>query len=98
MNLGPFYFQKRDLFILLAIGLLVWTIYFSISLPLFAPNKLLLLAVLFLLVKGALLPARDVAVFLVFLTSVFLTLFLPLFQVVLFLVFAFFLLKLLRAY
>lgn len=98
MYLGPFYFQKRDLFIILTVGLLWWVIHYSIPLPLFNPYNLLTLAILFLLVKASILPAHDVAVFLTFFTAILLTLFLPLFQVILFLTTAFFLQKLLRVY
>jgi len=98
MYLGPFYFQKRDLFIIIAVALLWWAIYSHMTIPLFNSYNLLTLAIIFLLVKASILPAHDVAVFITFFTAIILTLFMPLFQVVLFLACAFFLQKLLKVY
>lgn len=93
---GKFYFEKKDLFLILAV-LIIWaTIHFSYSFPLFDPQNLLILTVIFLLAKGLILPTHDTAVFTTFLTALFLTLFFPFFQVLIFLVFAFISLRLLK--
>lgn len=98
MYFGPFYFQKRDFYILIAIFLLAGVIFLSLPLPLFDRYHLLVLAILFLFVTAGLPPIHDVPVFLTFFTAVILTLFLPLFQVVLFLALTLLLLKTLKAY
>ena len=98
MYLGPFYFQKRDFFILLAVLLLAGSIYYSVPFPLFNPYHLLPLFVLFLFTKASILPAHDPAVFITFFTAIILTLFLPLFQIVLFLMTAFILQRVFRVY
>lgn len=92
--LGKFYFEKKDLFLILAILLLWGTIHFSYPLPLFDPQNLLILTVVFLLAKGLILPTHDTAVFTTFLVALLLTIFFPLFKVLLFLVGAFILLRL----
>lgn len=94
--LGKFYLEKKDLFLILVVLLLWGTIHFSYSLPLFDPQNLLVLTVIFLLAKGLVLPTHDPAVFTTFLAALFLTLFFPLFKVLIFLVFAFILLRLLK--
>lgn len=92
--LGKFYFEKKDFFLILAILSLLGTIHFSYPLPLFDSKNLLVLTILFLLAKGVVLPTHDTAVFTAFLVALFLTLFFPLFKVLIFLVFAFIFLRL----
>jgi len=94
--LGQFYIDKRDLFILLAIILLSLGYYLNFPLPYFSYQNLVLLTILFLLAKGFLLTTYDSAFFVTFLTACILTLFIPLFQVLLFLLLAFFFLRLLK--
>lgn len=57
--LGQFYFDKRDLFIILALMLLVGAWYFKLPLQFFSYADLFILILLFLLAKGILLPASD---------------------------------------
>lgn len=95
--LGKFYLEKKDLFLILAVLLLWGTIHFSYPLPLFDPQNLLVLTIIFLLAKGLVLPAHNTAVFTTFLTALLLTLFCPLFKVLVFLVLAFIFLRLLKA-
>lgn len=92
--IGPFYFDKRDLFLLFTVIIVLGTILLDYPLPLFKPYDLLILTILLLLTKGVVLPAYDSAVFVTFLTAIFLTLFFPFFKVLLFLVFAFIFLRL----
>ena len=94
--LGQFYFDKRDIFILLAIVLLLAGYQFGFPLPYFSYQNLLFLTLLFLLAKGFLLSTYDSALFITFFTACVLTLFLPLFQVLLFLLLAFFFLRLFK--
>ncbi|MBM3208888.1 hypothetical protein FJZ40_01150 [Candidatus Shapirobacteria bacterium] len=82
----------------MAAGLLFAAIRYDFSFPLFNPYDLLVLSVLFLFAKASILPAYDPIVFITFFAGLVLTLFLPLFQVILFLALAFILLKVLRVY
>jgi len=92
--IGQFYFEKRDLFLILAILILVGVLYSNYPIPFFDPKNLLVLTILFLFAKGLVLPTHDAAVFTTFLLALFLTLFFPLFKVLIFLVFAFIFLRL----
>ena len=94
--LGQFYVDKRDFFIVLAVVLLLLGFYFRFPLPYFSYQNLILLAILFLLAKGFLLSTYDSALFITFFTACVLTLFLPLFQVLLFLLPAFLFMRLLK--
>ena len=95
--LGKFYLEKKDFFLVLAVLLLWATIHFAYPLPLFDPQNLLILTIIFLIAKGLVLPTHNTVVFVTFLTALFLTLFLPIFQVIIFLVLAFIFLRLLKA-
>jgi len=94
--LGKFYFDKRDLFIILVIGLLLAGFQLGYPLPYFQYQNLIVLSLLFLLGKGFLLTTYDSILFVTFLTAITLTLFVPLFQVLLFLVLAFIFLRFLK--
>lgn len=94
--LGKFYFEKKDFFLILAAIFLWGAFYFSFPLPFFDPKDLLTLVILFFLAKGLILPSHDAVVFTTFLVALFLTLFFPLFKVLIFLVFSFVFLRLLR--
>ena len=94
--LGKLYFEKKDLFLILAVLLLAAAIRFGYPLPLFGPQNLLVLAIIFLIAKGLILPTHNPAVFSTFLLALFLTLFFPLFKVLIFLVFAFLFLRFLK--
>jgi len=94
--IGKFYFDKRDLFILVAIGLLLAGWRLGYPLPYFQYQNLIILAALFLLAKGFLLTSYDSALFVTFLVAVMLTLFIPLLQVLYFLALAFIFLRILR--
>jgi hypothetical protein len=94
--LGQFYFDKRDLFILLGLGLLVGAWYSKFLIPFFSYTDLFVLILIFLLAKGILLPASDSFLFLLFFSGLIILLFFPLIQVLFFLFIAFFLLRLLK--
>lgn len=83
--LGQFYFDKKELFLFLAILLLGAAIYLNYSFPLFKPQQLFVLLLLLLLSKAIIPSSKDGPIFLSFILSAFLTLFLPFFTVVLFL-------------
>ena len=94
--IGQFYFDKRDLFIVLAVGLLLAGFHFQYPLPYFQYQNLIILSLFFLLAKGFLLASYDSSLFAVFLAAIILTLFLPLLQVFYFLGLAFVFLRILK--
>jgi hypothetical protein len=94
---GQFYFEKRDLYLVLAVVLLLLGNYFAFPLPFFNYQKLIFLTLLFLLAKGFLPPTADAVLLILFMASAFLTFFYSLFQVLIFLIFSFVFLKLLKA-
>ena len=94
--IGSFYFDKRDLFILLAIILLLAGFRLGYPLPYFEYKNLIILSLLFLLGKGFLLTSYDSALFATFLVAALLTLFIPLLQVLYFLSLAFIFLRILK--
>lgn len=93
MNVGPFFIDKKEIFFILAIILLVLSIYFKWPLWRFDKEELLVLTIIFLMLKGLLPSIHNEAFFLHAASAVLLTLFLPLFQVLLFYVVSLFLLK-----
>lgn len=84
MRIGPFFFDTKELFLFFAIVLLAGALYFNINLLFFEPKNLLTLAVIFLILKGLLSSTHNEVFFFHALVTIFLTLFLPLFQVLLF--------------
>ena len=95
--LGKFYFDKRDLFIILTIILLLAGFKLNYPLPYFEYKNLIILSLLFLLGKGFLLTSYDSSLFTTFLIAIILTLFLPLLQVLYFLALSFIFLRLFKA-
>lgn len=96
MRLGPFFFDTKEIFLIIAIVLLSAALYFNIQLIFFEPQALLTLAVIFLILKGLLPSTHNEAFFIHALVTVCLTMFLPLFQVLLFYAVTFVFFKLLR--
>ncbi len=96
MRLGPFFFDTKELFLILAILLLAGSLYFHIDIHFFDQKSLLTLAVIFLLLKGLLPSVHNEAFFIHAIVTIFLTLFLPLFQVLLFYAVTFAFLKILK--
>lgn len=96
MKLGPFFFDTKEIFLILLAGL-VWSAkYFDWEISLFDTEKLLLLTVLFFLAKG-LLPAIHNENFLILaLFTLFLSFYLVELQLVLFFVIALVLFRLLK--
>lgn len=94
--LGRFYFEKKDFFLLFGGGLIALLVWLNYPVPFFKLQNLALLTIFLFLAKGILVPARDEALFLTFLAAVFLTLYLPILQVLFFFLLAFFILKALR--
>jgi hypothetical protein len=84
MYLGPFYFDTKELFLILGAVLLVVAIFFGWPLWWFDKRELLTLLVLILITKGLLPSIHNEAFFILAIVAVFLTLYLPVFQVILF--------------
>lgn len=96
MKIGPFYFDTKELFLVLAAVLLAVSLYFAWPLWQFDGRELLTLTIIFLITKG-LLPSVHNEVFLLHaLVTVLLTLFVPFFQVILFYALTFVCLKALK--
>jgi len=96
MYLGPFYFDTKEIFLILVAILLGLAWYFSWPLWWFDKRALLTLVILILFTKGLLPAIHNEAFFILALIAIFLTLYLPIFQVVLFYFVSFLLFRLLK--
>jgi len=96
MYLGPFYFDTKEIFLVLAAILVALSLYFGWSLIWFNPRTLLMLIVLMLITKGLLPAIHNEAFFILAIVTIFLSLYLPLFQIVLFYFISFALFRLLK--
>lgn len=96
MYIGPFYFDTKEIFLILA-GLLVGlAMYFGWSIYWFDKQVLLTIIILMLLTKGLLPAIHNEAFFILAIITVFLTLYLPVFQVILFYFLSFMLFRVLK--
>ncbi len=84
MYIGPFYFDTKELFLLLLTVLLGFAMYWGWEPTWFKTRDIFTLTVVILFTKGLLPAIHNEAFFFVALAAVFLTLYLPIFQVVLF--------------
>jgi hypothetical protein len=96
MYLGPFYFDTKEIFLILTAILLGLAIYFGWSLWWFDKRSLLTLVILILFTKGLLPSIHNEAFFILALVAIFLTLYLPIFQVILFYFLSFLLFRLFK--
>ncbi len=96
MYLGPFYFDTKEIFLILAAILIGLASYFSWPLYWFNPRVLLLLVILMLITKGLLPAIHNESFFILALVTIFLSLYLPLFQLILFYFISFALFRLLK--
>lgn len=96
MYLGPFYFDSKEVFLILAALLLTLAIYFGWSLWWFDKRSLLTLLIIILITKGLLPSIHNEAFFILALVAIFLTLYLPIFQVILFYFISFLLFRLFK--
>lgn len=96
MYLGPFYFDTKEIFLIIGGFLIGLTIALDIPLFWFDRQELLLLTILIFFTKGLLPSIHNEAFFLVAIVAICSSLYMPLFQVVLFYFVTFFLLRLLR--
>lgn len=84
MYIGPFYFDSKEIFLFLASILLGLAVYFDWNLWWFDKTTLLTLTIIILITKGLLPSIHNEAFFILAVVSIFLTLYLPIFQVILF--------------
>ena len=81
MYLGPFYFDTKELFLILASIILTLCLFFGWSLWWFDKRALLTITILMLITKGLLPSIHNEAFFILAIVTIFLTLYLPIFQV-----------------
>ena len=96
MYLGPFYFDTKEIFLILATILLGLASFFGWPLWWFDRRALLTLVILLLITKGLLPSIHNEAFFILAIVAIFLTLYLPIFQVVLFYFISFLVFRLLK--
>lgn len=94
--LGPLYFEEKDLFIFLAIGLLVLGWINNLYLPFVSYPTLIILTIFVLLAKGLLLRTYESLIFIVFLSAIILSNFFPLPVIIFYVFFSFLFLRILR--
>lgn len=96
MYIGPFYFDTKEVFLILAAILVGFAMYFGWSVWWFDKRMLLTLIILMLLTKGLLPAIHNEAFFILAIVTIFLTLYLPIFQVILFYFISFLLFRVLK--
>jgi len=84
MYIGPFYFDTKEIFLILASVILVLAWVLGWPLWWFDKRALLTLTILLLITKGLLPSIHNEAFFILAIVTIFLSLYLPIFQVVLF--------------
>jgi len=96
MYLGPFYFNTKEIFLIIAAILLAFALFFNWPLWWFDAKTLLTLSILILLTKGLLPAIHNEAFFILALVTMFLTLYFSIFQVILFYFISFILFRVLK--
>ena len=96
MYLGPFYFDTKEIFLILAAVLLGVAMFLGWPLWWFDKRALLTLVVLMLFTKGLLPSIHNEAFFILAIVTIFLTLYLSIFYVVLFYFICFLLFRVLK--
>ncbi|HLL60886.1 MAG TPA: hypothetical protein VK338_04170 [Candidatus Nitrosocosmicus sp.] len=96
MYLGPFYLDTKEIFLILAAILVGVAMFFGWPMFWFDKQELLVMIVLMLITKGLLPAIHNEAFFILAIVAIFLTLLLPLFQVVLFYFISFLFFRLLK--
>lgn len=96
MYLGPFFFDTKEIFLLLTALLVGAAMIFDLPLLWFDPATLLTLCILILITKGLLPAIHNESFFILALTTIFLSVFFPLWQVVLFYFISFMMFRLLK--
>lgn len=93
MRIGPFYFDTKEIFLVIAAIIVGLAMYFDWPLWYFEAEELLVLTIVFLILKGLLPSVHNEAFFLHALVTIILSIFFPMLQVALFYAITFALLK-----
>ncbi len=96
MYIGPFYFDSKELFLIIAALLLSVAMAFGWEIWWFDRQVLLTMVLLILITKGLLPSIHNEAFFYLALATIFLTLYLAVFQVILFYLLTFLFFRVLR--
>lgn len=96
MYIGPFYLDTKEIFLILAAVIVGFAMYFGWNIYWFDKQVLLTIIILMLVTKGLLPAIHNEAFFILAIVTIFLTLYLPVFQVVLFYFISFLLFRLLK--
>lgn len=96
MYIGPFYFDTKEIFLILAVTLLCIITFLQVPIWWFDAKSLLTLAIIVLITKGLLPAIHNEAFFMLVIVAIFLTLYFPIFSVLLFYFVSFALFRLLK--
>lgn len=96
MYFGPFFFDTKELFLIVAALLLALALLFGWPIWGFDTSVLLTLVILMLITKGLLPAIHNEAFFILAIVAIFLTLYLEVFHVILFYLISFLFFRLLR--
>ena len=96
MYFGPFFFDTKEIFLIIASFLIGFALLFGWEIWWFDKQVLLTMVILMLITKGLLPAIHNEAFFILAVISIFLTLYLPVFQVVIFYFLSFLLFRLLK--
>lgn len=96
MYFGPFFFDTKEIFLILASFLLGIALIFGLDIWWFDERVLLTVVVLMLITKGLLPAIHNEAFFILALVTIFLTLYMQIFYVILFYFISFLFFRLLR--
>ncbi len=96
MYIGPFYFDIKEVALILIAILIGLAMFFGWNIYLFDKRVLLTILILILFTKGLLPAIHNEAFFILSIVTIFLTLYLPVFQIVLFYFISFLLFRLLK--
>jgi hypothetical protein len=96
MYLGPFYFDTKEIFLILGAVFIGIALMFNLPLYWFDTQALLLLVILILITKGLLPSIHNEAFFIIALICIFATLYFNIFQIVIFYFISFALFRLFR--
>jgi len=96
MYFGPFFFDTKEIFLIVASFLIGFALLFGWEIWWFDKQVLLTMVILMLITKGLLPAIHNEAFFILAVISIFLTLYLPIFQVIIFYFISFLLFRLLK--
>ncbi len=96
MYWGPFYVDTKEIFLIVAAVIIAVLAFFGINLYWFEAKELITIIILMLITKGLLPAIHNEAFFILAIVTIFLTLLLPIFQVVLFYFISFLFFRLLK--